>query len=342
MPSQIDTEQEDNSLTLFPVETPVPGKSIPNEAPLQDGFTLEKFFPVEKLLAEKILPVNAPQQDGLTAEKILCSLDLPEDFEADEEQDIPFWEEEYFLTEEDFFHKKVNKKFLERGFKRPVSGIRSETRRPYRNFRETKREEKRFSEKFVHINTIGYLARTPDPGTNNTAVNSRTGATQNSSITSNPTSASTANPTNPTPANSAASNPPPKAARYLTADSEREYQEELKRAETAPATGISVQQLLEMLNRDLTPEDYELLLRLDETVQKKTVKQETLTTLTEKSIDSEAHCSEICTICMCNYEMGDNVKYLPCNHFFHTGCIVPYLSNYGQACPVCKTKIQPD
>jgi len=37
-----------------------------------------------------------------------------------------------------------------------------------------------------------------------------------------------------------------------------------------------------MLNRELTPEDYELLLRLDETVEKKTVKQETLTTLTEK------------------------------------------------------------
>jgi len=97
--------------------------------------------------------------------------------------------------------------------------------------------------------------------------------------------------------------------------------------------------MLDMCNRDLTPEDYELLLRLDEALEKKTVKQETLTNLMEQIIDKEVQLAEVCTICMFNYELGDRAKYLPCNHFFHVDCIVPYLSSYGQSCPVCKSKV---
>jgi hypothetical protein len=58
---------------------------------------------------------------------------------------------------------------------------------------------------------------------------------------------------------------------HRNAFDENAYQEAVRvsSVEIAPTTGLSLQQLLDMCNRDFTPEDYELLLRLDEAVEKK-------------------------------------------------------------------------
>jgi E3 ubiquitin-protein ligase RNF115/126 len=32
-----------------------------------------------------------------------------------------------------------------------------------------------------------------------------------------------------------------------------------------------------------------------------------------------------CSICKDEYKIGDVVKMLPCNHYFHVGCIDPWL-----------------
>jgi len=151
------------------------------------------------------------------------------------------------------------------------------------------------------------------------------------SIPVNPSSTGSCNPSSKTEP----------ASTFLSIKEERDYQEAVRQSsvQLAPTTGLSLQQILDMCNRDLTPEDYELLLRLDESLEKKTVKKETLTTLTEKTIDEEVQRNELCTVCMFNYELGDKVKYLPCRHYFHVDCIVPYLSSYGQNCPVCKAKV---
>jgi len=225
-----------------------------------------------------------------------------------------------------FFTKTLNRKFVARGFKRPPESWKLPNRRKYQNFRNAKKEDKRKIEKFRYLNSKSleedHVQNEQWNFTNTVAVSTTTSCPPSTTAQRDP-------------------DPVPPASRYLSVNQEQEYQNALRQtsAELTPSTGISLQQMLEMLNRDLTPEDYELLLRLDEAVEKKTVKQETLTTLAERKIEDEVLLSEICTVCMFNYEMGDNVKELPCRHFFHVDCIVPYLSSYGQACPVCKAKV---
>lgn len=49
---------------------------------------------------------------------------------------------------------------------------------------------------------------------------------------------------------------------------------------------------------------------------------------------------ETCNICLCDYEIGDCCKKLPCNHVYHTQCIDRWLRNVS-SCPVCKAPITP-
>eukprot|EP01121_Diplochlamys_sp_Union-15-3_P007218 TRINITY_DN1815_c0_g1_i1.p1 TRINITY_DN1815_c0_g1~~TRINITY_DN1815_c0_g1_i1.p1 ORF type:complete len:220 (+),score=29.09 TRINITY_DN1815_c0_g1_i1:56-715(+) len=45
-----------------------------------------------------------------------------------------------------------------------------------------------------------------------------------------------------------------------------------------------------------------------------------------------------CTICLVDFEEGDDVNKLPCNHFFHPECIKKWLL-MQDACPLCKKSI---
>ncbi|OIV94153.1 hypothetical protein TanjilG_31578 [Lupinus angustifolius] len=45
-----------------------------------------------------------------------------------------------------------------------------------------------------------------------------------------------------------------------------------------------------------------------------------------------------CCICLCNYEDGAELHALPCNHHFHSTCIVKWLK-MNATCPLCKYNI---
>ena len=42
-----------------------------------------------------------------------------------------------------------------------------------------------------------------------------------------------------------------------------------------------------------------------------------------------------CNVCLCDFELGDRLRKLKCNHEFHIHCIDKWLSN-NITCPVCK------
>lgn len=150
-----------------------------------------------------------------------------------------------------------------------------------------------------------------------------------------PTPAPTPTPT-PTPSVYVSPTPVP-------VQTQNAYEKELQMAIQASLTqthdsGLSFRQLNDLLNRDLTPEDYELLLLLDTTIAKKTTDDSTLKSLREV-IATHAHTSETCLICILDYECGDKMTILPCNHLFHADCVGIWLREHSQACPLCNAVV---
>ena len=98
---------------------------------------------------------------------------------------------------------------------------------------------------------------------------------------------------------------------------------------------VLLQQLADLQHRDLTPEDYELLLRLDDKVAPKTVSKSLLASFETVILDSvSSWIGELCSICMERYSESQGVKTLPCNHTFHSDCIIMWLSSASLNCPL--------
>ena len=91
--------------------------------------------------------------------------------------------------------------------------------------------------------------------------------------------------------------------------------------------------LVSLQTREVTPEDYEFLLKLDDLLPKKTVSKEHLSRLDEE-VANKAHLEELCAIRMENYEIGQTRKILPCKHVFHSSCINQWLTQSSRSCPM--------
>ncbi|KAF6828383.1 RING finger domain-containing protein [Colletotrichum plurivorum] len=46
-----------------------------------------------------------------------------------------------------------------------------------------------------------------------------------------------------------------------------------------------------------------------------------------------------CTICIDDFNVGDDVAVLPCKHWFHDACVVMWLKEHN-TCPICRTPIE--
>lgn len=49
-----------------------------------------------------------------------------------------------------------------------------------------------------------------------------------------------------------------------------------------------------------------------------------------------------CSICLDDFESGQNVRVLPCEHRFHRKCVDPWLLRVSDACPLCKASVNTD
>eukprot|EP00747_Dinoflagellata_sp_TGD_P206525 gnl/TRDRNA2_/TRDRNA2_80224_c1_seq1.p1 gnl/TRDRNA2_/TRDRNA2_80224_c1~~gnl/TRDRNA2_/TRDRNA2_80224_c1_seq1.p1 ORF type:complete len:180 (+),score=12.90 gnl/TRDRNA2_/TRDRNA2_80224_c1_seq1:108-647(+) len=107
------------------------------------------------------------------------------------------------------------------------------------------------------------------------------------------------------------------------------------------ACGLTPSQVSDLLFRDITPNDYDVLLLLDETSEVSPVAR-------NHSFDSlpsacaEEYLGEMCTVCLHAFEPGDSVSILPCKHLFHSVCIDRWLSQRRSVCPVCSDEVQAD
>ncbi|KAL8602047.1 hypothetical protein ACOMHN_007317 [Nucella lapillus] len=91
--------------------------------------------------------------------------------------------------------------------------------------------------------------------------------------------------------------------------------------------------LINLQHREMTPLDYEMLLRLDESVIPKTVAEDVISAFVTDVVD-ESTAGDFCSVCMEMYEVGQTRKFLPCEHVFHEQCIDMWLANSSQNCPL--------
>jgi hypothetical protein len=51
--------------------------------------------------------------------------------------------------------------------------------------------------------------------------------------------------------------------------------------------------------------------------------------------------NDLCSICLCDYEEGEELRQLPCNHDFHFHCVGDWLK-LSLRCPLCNQRLLPN
>ena len=94
----------------------------------------------------------------------------------------------------------------------------------------------------------------------------------------------------------------------------------------------------QLQTRELTPEDYDLLLTLDEFVAKKNV----LSAEAARGalVERPAEAGEECAMCLETFEEAAPTAALPCcSRPFHRKCITSWLTEGKSACPWCQCSV---
>lgn len=106
------------------------------------------------------------------------------------------------------------------------------------------------------------------------------------------------------------------------------------RANRSLMCGLEENEVFDLLYRDITPEDYDMLLRLDEMVPKRTATADTLAHLRLRIHGERLH--EVCGVCLAPFDPSDDVLAVSCpaKHEFHRQCISKWLTECNKTCPV--------
>ena len=100
--------------------------------------------------------------------------------------------------------------------------------------------------------------------------------------------------------------------------------------------GLSRAVIRELQSRELTAEDYEILLRLDESVPKRDVlSAEQASQLIDSTLEADAECS----VCLCDCHSGEAAVVLACGHVFHAPCLKAWAMKGRNSCPMCNEPV---
>mmetsp|Transcript_53028 Transcript_53028/g.119472 ORF Transcript_53028/g.119472 Transcript_53028/m.119472 type:complete len:211 (-) Transcript_53028:219-851(-) len=103
--------------------------------------------------------------------------------------------------------------------------------------------------------------------------------------------------------------------------------------------GLLPSQVSELLDRDITPDDYEMLLQLDEGLARPTASKSTVDSLSPAN--AEDFLGESCAVCLLAFESKDTVVALQCKHVYHHHCISKWLLERCRCCPLCGEEALP-
>mmetsp|Transcript_46610 Transcript_46610/g.101524 ORF Transcript_46610/g.101524 Transcript_46610/m.101524 type:complete len:385 (+) Transcript_46610:88-1242(+) len=102
--------------------------------------------------------------------------------------------------------------------------------------------------------------------------------------------------------------------------------------------GLFQEEVIELMYRDLNPEDYDLLNKLDERVSKKNTMGRNAVERLPRRLAKECECTQ-CGICLAEVGPKVQVAQLPCRHAFHPACISRWLTQCKSSCPLCSTPL---